>query len=489
MAKMPEESVNMMSEIFDDASSRRYSSPLRWLSLITVSFAVFGAYYAYDTISPARRVLETELGFGPSSFSWLVAIYSLPNLLGITLLGGIIADRRGIRFAGKLFITLTLMGSLITAFGVSSFFRTSHLAEGIRMVSGSFSPEFIVMFIGRFIFGMGAEVLIVTQEKVIVRWFKGRELGLAFGIGLLICRIGTIAAFIVSTRILDSTRVYTMLENAGFMMMVTDKSSGLETVIWLGAVIMLLSTGSFMLYTLVEKTYSRKHSMKESNFSGNHKGGSILNVLKSKPFIWISLLCFSFYSAVFPFTSFATDILQSKFGISISSAGFYTSLVMTSTIIGTPFFGYIVDHYGYRGRIMILGSILMTLSHSLLAFTSIHPLVAIVIMGISFSAVPAAIWPSVAIFIDENDVGTAYGFLGVVQNAGLWGVPILIGKITDWTNPGVTTDMVNRKLAVWDYSGALILLTAFAFISVISAMMIRKTAKPGSEFFLPGIKK
>lgn len=465
----------------------RNNSTMRWLVLITVSFAVFGAYFAYDSISPARRVLENELGFGPSSFSWLVGIYSLPNVLGMTLFGGILADRKGIRFAGMLFMALTVFGVLLTSFGGSTLFRSSGMRDLIASSSLPWSPEFIVMFTGRIIFGMGAEVLIVMQEKIIVRWFKGREISLAFGIGLVICRIGTIAAFNVTTFILESGKLlsFSFISDTA-MMMVTDSYTTLDAVMWLSAIIMLLSAGSFMLYLAAEKRFDKDNP----DMAATHhpEGGSVSAIFKSPSFIWMSVLCFAFYAAVFPFTSFATDILKTKFGVSAGEAGFLTSIVMTSTIIGTPLFGWIIDNYGFRSRIMITGAIMMVAAHSMLTFTTIYPAIPMVIMGISFSAVPAGLWPGVAIFIEEKNNGAAYGFLGIVQNVGLLGVPLLMGLVTELTNPGVTAFKVNEKLAVWNYTAAQIVLVGFASVSLVAAWMIRRKAlKENVNFFKASI--
>ena len=143
----------------------------RWTVLIFISLAMFGNYYIYDCISPLADLLAQQLHFTDANIGLLQAIYSIPNVF-MVLIGGFIIDRIGTKKASFIFSMLCMMGALITAVG----------------------GTLTMMAIGRLVFGLGAESLIVAITTIIARWFKGKELSFAFGINLTIARLGSFAA-------------------------------------------------------------------------------------------------------------------------------------------------------------------------------------------------------------------------------------------------------------------------------------------------------
>ncbi|MBD3408670.1 MAG: MFS transporter, partial [Ignavibacteriales bacterium] len=143
----------------------------RWGVLFFISMAMFGNYYIYDAVSPIADLLQSQLGFTDSDVGMLNAIYSIPNVV-MVLIGGIIIDRIGTRISVIIFAALCLVGAIVTAS----------------------SSEFAVMALGRLIFGLGAESLIVAVTATIGKWFKGKELSFAFGLNLTLARLGTFAA-------------------------------------------------------------------------------------------------------------------------------------------------------------------------------------------------------------------------------------------------------------------------------------------------------
>ncbi len=455
--------------------------------MFSMSLVVFGGYYVYDAISPLRGAMEAELGMSPSDFGWLISFYSWPNILGITIVGGILMDRRGVRFAGLIFTLLCVAGALLMAVGASDFFRASALRDGLTDLVPGVSGELLVMISGRVLFGFGAEVLIVAQNKVVSRWFRDKELALAFGLNLVVCRLGTFAAFNVSALLVDSSRTFELVPSGTGLWVMASRYPGLSLSLWTAAVVMLGSLGAFFIYMALEGSETGPADGPKETF----RISDLRDLLANRTFLAITMLGVFFYGAVFPFTSFATDILQNKFGLSTSVAGALPSTVILATIIGTPLGGWFIDRHGKRTTMMVFGSFLLMAVHLTLGLTMLTPIVPMIVMGLAFSLVPAAMWPSIPFLVPERQLGTAFGVMGMLQNVGLWGVPILIGQVTEWANPGVTAERVNQGTAVWDYTAALILLAALGGIAFVLALKLKYGAggSASRELELPRSKQ
>jgi predicted MFS family arabinose efflux permease len=121
-------------------------------------------------------------------------------------------------------------------------------------------------------------------------------------------------------------------------------------------------------------------------------------------------------------------------------AGFTSSFITFAAMIGTPLFGFMIDRIGKRASLMMIGSILLIPVYLLLIYTRLHPLIPMAMMGVAFSLIPAAMWPSVALIIEQKRLGTAYGLMTMIQNIGLAGFNLLIGNVNDWTG-GYTAGM------------------------------------------------
>lgn len=456
---------------------------LRWAVMFSMSMVVFGGYYVYDAISPLRGAMEAELGMSPSDFGWLVAFYSWPNILGITIVGGILMDRKSVRFVGLIFTLLCVAGALLMAVGASEFFRHSSLQKSLTDVIPGVSGELFVMITGRVLFGFGAEVLIVAQNKVVARWFRDKELALAFGLNLVVCRLGTFAAFNVSALMVDTTRTFELVPSDTGLWIMASRFPGLSMALWIAAAVMLGSLGAFFIFMALDRSEIKPPGAATEIF----RMSDLKDLLTNRTFLAITMLGVFFYGAVFPFTSFATDILQNKFGLSTSLAGALPSTVILATIVGTPLGGLFIDRFGKRATMMVFGSFLLMAVHLTLALTMLTPIVPMIVLGLAFSLVPAAMWPSIPFLVPERQLGTAYGVMGMLQNVGLWGVPILIGQVTEWANPGVTAARVKQGGGTWDYTAALLLLAALGAIAFVLSLKLRFGAGgPGArELELP----
>jgi len=402
---------------------------LRWLIMVLMGLVIFGSYYAYDAVSPIADYIIKGMGLSRAQYGLLFSYYSLPNFI-MVLLGGIFLDKIGIRKAGALFAALCALGVFVTAAGFT----------------------FQMMLWGRFIYGLGSESLIITMDKILSKWFKGKELSLAFGLNLTIARLGTFVALNTAARI-------------------QSWSNSWRLALWVSAVIMFVSFVLFFVYSGIDK--AKEKFFRRSEKEGEAEKFVFQDIYKFKlSFWWVSLLCMTFYSAIFPFTAFSIIFLQTKFGLSAVQGGFYTSLVIFGSMIFTPVFGFLVDKFGRRATMMIAGSLMLVPAHLMLALTHFHPAFAMVVLGISFSLVPAAMWPSIPVMVEEKRLGTAFGLMTLIQNIGLTVFPWLAGKITD--------------ISGGDYTNTMIMFASLGLVGLFFSLLLKFSArKEGTKIELP----
>ncbi len=435
----------------------RDSKALRWMVLLLISLVMMANYFFYDVLSPLQGLLRQHLGFTNTEYGFLVSTYSISNVfLLMAVIGGIILDRIGIRVTGLLFVSFMMLGSLLTAYGSSDLFNSGGPAYGFfNSFLRSYSPALKMMSLGFFLFGLGAETSIVVISKIIVKWFRGKELALALGLNLSFGRIGTALAFVFS-------RPLTSLDPWNWP-------------IWIGSMALVLSFLAFLLYTFTDRKLDRQLSHDElTPPEEEFHLADIGRIVRIPSFIYITLLCVTFYSAVFPFLKYATDMLENKFGFSGELSGLITSILPLGTILFTPLFGLFTDNKGKSASIMILGSMLLILVHLAFTFTRISPYVPMFLLGVAFSLVPAAMWPSVAKFIPTSRIGTAYGIMFSVQNLGLWAFPLIIGKVLDAFNPGITPDMVARGEAAYNYTVPILMLAVLGLLGACFALLLKR---------------
>ncbi len=379
-------------------------SLINWSVLIIVSLIMASNYFFYDVMGPLKSLLHKVLGFSNTEYGFLMSIYSIPNLF-MPIVGGIILDRFGIKRTGIIFIFLMMLGTALTYYGTTEVFNNGgYLYDFFNSFLVNHSPAFKVMSAGFLLFGLGAETSIVVITKIIVKWFTGKELALALGLNISIARMGTVAALFFSREVAIN---YTW-----------------NKPIYLGFILLLISFIIFIMYSLIENKFKKNVSsnIDEEEF----KLSDIKKIIKIPAFIYITLLCVSFYSCVFPFLKYAPDFLENQYNIDGVLSGKITSILPFGTIIFTPLFGFFTDLKGKSASIMFLGSFLVLLVYILFLFHIVHPFVPMFFLGIAFSLVPAAMWPSVAKIVDQRSLGTAYGIMFSIQNGGLFLFTFLI---------------------------------------------------------------
>jgi MFS family permease len=406
----------------------RDSKKARWTALIFVSMAMFGAYFFNYALSPVKPMLESILGWNSSDFGIYTSSYTWFNVfLFMLIFSGIILDKMGIRFTGLAATSMMAIGTGLNYWALRHAFPEGAMILGIK-------TQVIISAIGFGIFGVGTEAGGITVSKAVVKWFKGREMALAMGMQMSIARLGTALALGIALPLA--------------------KSYSYSSPVLLAFVFMLIALSSFIIYTFMDKKLdvSIAQSVKGKAVEDAFELKDILFIIRNKGFWYIAILCVLFYSAVFPFLFYATDLMINKYHVNPNLAGSIPALLPFGTIFLTPLFGTVYDKKGKGATIMIIGSLILIFVHGMLTIPFLNAwwlaAAVVIILGIGFSLVPAAMWPSVPKIIPEKQLGTAYAVIFWIQNIGLWIIPLLLGIILNATNPDVTPNKIAVKEAV-----------------------------------------
>lgn len=453
-------------------ASLRDSKTARWAALAVVAFTMLCGYYLTDIMAPLKGLLEGQIGWSSSDFGFFNSAYGWFNVfLGMLIIGGIILDKMGVRFTGLGAAIVMVTGTLIKYWAVST-----HSLDG-QMILGVKSQVFFAG-IGFATFAVGVEVAGITVSKIIYKWFKGKELALAMGLEMATARLGTALALSTSVPIAKAL---------GHI--------DVSRPILVCLIMLCIGLISFFMYTFMDKKLEASEKTDEVKSSEDEfKLGDIVAIVKNKGFWYIAILCVLFYSAVFPFLKYAADLMVNKFGVEQSLAGAIPALLPFGNILLTPLFGSIYDRKGKGASIMILGSLILIFVHAMFSIPFINnwvfAIVLILLLGVGFSLVPSAMWPSVPKIIPEKQLGTAYALIFWVQNWGLMGVPALIGWVLD--KYCITGQTVREGLTVntYDYTLPMIIFTSFGVLAVIFAFLLKaEDKKKGYGLEQPNIKK
>jgi MFS family permease len=410
----------------------------RFTILLFVASLSFGSYFAYDIVGAIAPTLVEELGASRGTVGTFYTMYSIAAILAV-LFGGMLIDRLGTRKASLLFSTLVLLGAALV-----------WLARSIP-----------VFFLGRFIFGAGSEPLIVAQSAILARWFKNKELALSFGLTLTVSRLGTLFAF-----------------NTGEL--ISNYFGSYRAALLAATFFCALSLGGNIVYILMDRRGERILNLRDESVQEKI---NFREIKEFKPTFWyVTLLCVTFYSAIFPFTALSTDFFVDKWGIArvaessgsffarifnnffhmFSTAGGISSIIIFASMILAPFAGQLVDKIGRRASLMLMGSLLMIPSYLLLGLTNIYPAYPMIFLGAAFVLVPAAMWPSIPLIVRSERVGTAFGLMTAIQNIGLALFPLFNGLLRDWTKSYTSSMLMFASLGGIGFLFALLLKRADA---------------------------
>lgn len=396
--------------------SLRDSKAARWGALAVVSFTMMTGYYINYVISPLKPLLQDYMQWTSQEFGTWNSAYGWFNVFFLMLIfGGIILDKKGVRFTGKGASLTMIAGTLIQYIAIKQPIPLEGAIFGIRM-------PIAIGAIGFATFGVGVEIAGITVSKIIVKWFKGKELALAMGLEMATARLGTALALIVPVPLAKAFG--------------TDIMPSISAPLMLGLGLLVAGFVAFLWYTSMDRKLEKSEGITdEKSAEDEFKVNDILFIIKNRGFWYIALLCVLFYSGVFPFLYFAADLMVNKYGLQPEVAGVIPSLLPFGTILLTPIFGNLYDRKGKGATIMLIGSFLLVIVHAIFAIPMLnHWIIAtalVILLGITFSLVPSAMWPSVPKIIPEKQLGTAYALIFWVQNWGLMGVPLLIGWVLD----------------------------------------------------------
>lgn len=435
--------------------SLRDSKAARWTALVVVAFTMFAGYYLADVMAPLKGLLENQLSWNSAEYGFFTSAYGWFNVfLFFLIIGGIILDKMGVRFTGLSAALVMVIGTAIKYWAIST-----HSLDGETLIG--WKAQVMIAAIGYAIFAVGVEVAGITVTKIIVKWFKGKELALAMGLQLSIARLGTALALSVSLPI-------------------ALQFNSVSAPILICLIMLCIGTIAFFVYMFMDRKLdasleddSKALSQPDEEF----KIKDIFAITSNKGWWYIAILCVLFYSAVFPFLKYATDLMIHKFGVDENWAGTIPGLLPFGTILLTPIFGSIYDRKGKGASIMIIGAVLIILVHFLFSIPIFNnwlfAILLILILGIGFSLVPSAMWPSVPKIIPEHQLGTAYALIFWVQNWALMGVPLLIGWVLEeYCITG--TNVVNGvSTTTYDYTLPMIIFTSFGILALIFAFLLK----------------
>ncbi len=456
----------------------------RWTALVLLASAMFFAYIFVDILSPLQEFLQTQHGWDPIAYGRFAGSEPFLNVFVFFLIfAGIILDKMGVRFTAILSGTVMVVGASINYYALTEGFDASSIKVwfdnnlNLPLAAWNITPFYDGMpasaklsAIGFMIFGCGAEMAGITVSRGIVKWFKGKEMALAMGIEMAIARVGVAVVVIASPAIASIKPI--------------DVSRPLAYELLL----LIIGLICFIVYGFMDKKLDAQGVEEEKD--DPFKVSDIGKILSLKMFWIVALLCVLYYSAIFPFQKYAINMLQCNLQFSAEQAGLVFFVFPLGAAAVTPFLGNFLDRKGKGATMLIIGAMLMIICHLIFAFvvpatqSVVITYAAIILLGISFSLVPAALWPSVPKLIDDKLIGSAYALIFWIQNIGLYAFPMIIGSVLRSSNPGVTDPLK------YDYTAPMLVFVSLGVIALILGFLLKALdKKKGYGLELPNIQK
>ena len=437
-----------------------------WVALACLVVPMFASYFFDDMFSSLSELFKNpeqlQLGWDMADYGFYSSGYSFLCIWGGLIVCGALLDRFGVRLVGSIFVGMMVFGAGLVTFAISA----------------GFAPEIslTVAYIGCMLFGLGSEIAGVSVTRSIAKWFKGRNMALAMGLQLAIARFGTATAILIAPMIVTQ-------KAAGDIYMLSDTNRpamiGLA-VLGIGAILWAVFVGLDARFDRQTGETDKVETAEEDKF----RISDIWKVLSNPRFLMIAVLCVTFYCTVIRFKKFGVSILLPLFGVDLDIATVLLAMIPFFTILFTPLFGALVDKVGKATLWMIVGSALVLTSHLIITFAPqgvpFYAYIAIALLGIGYSLVPSAMWPSVPKIIPEKNLGTAYSLIYWVQNLGMWAVPIYVGRI-------FTKEITEAGNITQEISAAIHAEYVFIFLGVVAigtALMLFFSSKNHPELHL-----
>ena len=445
------------------------SAIARWSVLVLIALMMFFGYMFVDVMSPLKSLVESSRGWDSSVFgTYAASEYFLNVFCFFLIFAGIILDKMGVRFTGLLSASLMVLGACIKYIGISDWFQATSFCGWLNSWWTALPGSAKMACLGFMIFGCGCEMAGTTVSKAIAKWFKGKEMALAMGLEMAIARLGVFAVMWISPLIaakFDSS----VVAPVGFC-----------------TALLVVGLLFFLIFTFMDRKFDAQ--LVEAGLMSTEKSpedefhiSDLGKIFSSKMFWIVALLCVLYYSAIFPFQRYAPNYLEVTLNVDAATASQIFSCFPILAMVLTPFLGAFLDFKGKGASMLMAGAIIMIVCH--LSFAFVLPafpskglaMLLIVVLGVSFSLVPAALWPSVPKIIDEKILGSAYCLIFWVQNIGLCLVPLLIGVVLQKTG---------------GYVMPMIIFSTFGILAFILTFLLKiEDKRKGYRLEEPNVKK
>ena len=437
-----------------------------WLALACLVVPMFASYFFDDMFSSLSELFKNpqflELGWDMADYGFYASGYSFLCIWGGLIICGALLDRFGVRLVGSIFVGMMVGGAALVTFAISAGFVPS--------------TSLTIAYVGCMLFGLGSEIAGVAVTRSIAKWFRGRNMALAMGLQLAIARFGTATAILVAPMIVKQKalgEMYTLAE--------TNRPAliGLA-VLTVGAILWAVFVAMDAKFDKQTGESDKVETAEEDKF----RFSDIWRILSNPRFLMIAILCVTFYCCVIRFKKFGVSILLPLFGVDLDIATLLLAMIPFFTILFTPLFGALVDKVGKAPLWMIVGSGLVLVSHLIITFAPqgvpAYAYISIAMLGIGYSLVPSAMWPSVPKIVPEKNLGTAYSLIYWVQNMGMWAVPIYVGRIfaRDITEVGNHVQEVTAAIHA-EY-----VFIALGVVAIAVALMLFRSSKKHPELGL-----
>lgn len=445
----------------------------RWTALILIALTMFFGYMFVDVMSPLQSMIEAQRGWTADIFGTYAASEYILNVCGFLIVAGIILDKCGVRFTGELSASLMFAGALIKFYAVSDWFAGTGFETWLNSWWVSMPGSAKLASLGFMIFGCGCEMAGITVSKAIAKWFKGKEMALAMGLEMAIARVGVFAVFSISPWLANIAPA-SVVRPIGFC-----------------AALLCIGLITFTVFVFMDRKFDRQLG-EDATIEPEEpfKVSDIGKIFSSQVFWIVALLCVLYYSAIFPFQRYATNMLESNLGVTAQTAANIFRWFPIGAAVITPFLGSFLDRKGKGASMLMMGALLMIVCHLVFAFvvpatqSYAVALGAIVVLGISFSLVPAALWPSVPKIVENRYLGSAYSLIFWIQNIGLCFVPKIVGNVLVATNPNHVDG------TAYNYTTVMILFASFGVLALLLGIYLKALDKKrGYGLELPNIQK
>jgi len=356
--------------------SERY----RWVILTIVYLSILAFTFIFQSIPPVLPLMISELHLTYAQSGLLMSLFALPGLF-VSLLGGFLSDRYGMRSLGAGCFSLMIIGSLLVGLGT----------------------DLPILCLGRIIAGIGCLTLSIILPKLLSQWFKDRGLGLAMGVYNTGVPLGSVACFSLFGRMGS---------------------------LW-GWRAPILLTGIYsLIISILFLTFYKLPFPQEME---NQKPLSLFKALKELgfPIWWVGLSWLWFNAAFVSFATFAPNFFIQK-GYTIEKAGIFIGIpLLGSLFLSTPA-GCLVDRFRRQEWFIGIGGIAL----SILAFSfnvASSFLLLVILMGIFSGMIPSSIYSLPPEILKLENVGLGFGIISTCSSMGLLVAPYLVGKIKDLT--------------------------------------------------------